>query len=314
MSRVSRLLTKFAARQDEPRRDQPPENFWDESTRLLALFEECRRNHQHADAAACFGRLARFRFHELRARPEYDPRIRSIVSVFQPKSGGTFLHNRILQLGYQDFWWNFPHQNCHSYCYASDEALELFLRGGCTCHSHTRPMPNILAALDRAGVERIWLHLRNPAESCASSYHHLRGEGHGGGAIGEARRREAIDTARRAGIDPQIDKSTYVAQNIDWFVEWVAEWLRFEQAHPDVVVLTFYSELDDARGMLGRVGRLTGASLRGDITAAPLPEDRFRKKPSKDWRHDLTSEARARLERAVREGLQEFDSFERLWS
>jgi hypothetical protein len=129
-----------------------PVRFWDETVGLLHLFEKHREQDDNINARACFSRLAQYRYLETSKRPGYDRQKRSIVSFFQPKSAGTYLHNRLLQLGYQDFWWFFPSRMCHSYCFASAAALELFILGGCTCHSHGRPDPNILAAFDRAGV------------------------------------------------------------------------------------------------------------------------------------------------------------------
>ena len=137
--------------------------FWDETEQLLGLFEKHRESNENANAIPCFGRLARYRFDEVTSLPNFDLTKKSIISAFQPKSGGTYLHNRLLQLGYQEFWWLFTHRLCPSVCYASDEALLYYLLGGCACHTHARPDANILAALDRACVDKIWVHLRNPA-------------------------------------------------------------------------------------------------------------------------------------------------------
>ena len=192
---ISRFLDRAPTHPPETAASEPSprRRFWDESVeRLLSLYERSREVNDSANAVASFSRLAEYRFRELSSLPDFDPAKTAIISAFQPKSGGTFLHNRMLELGYKEFWWCFPHFLGHETCYASDEALKLYLSGGCTCHTHAMPDPNILAALDRANVDKIWVHLRNPAECVVSAYHHYRGEGHGEGALGEQRRREAI--------------------------------------------------------------------------------------------------------------------------
>jgi hypothetical protein len=178
----------------------PLHRFWDETVRVPGLFDKFWKANDLPNAVACFDRMARHRYWELTHRPDFDPTKNSVVSIFQPKSGGTYLHNRMLELGYHEFWWCFPSHLCHSRCNAGFDALELFMSGGCTCHTHARPEANVLSALDRAGVKKIWLHMRNPAEAVISSYYHYLGEGHGDSSLGEQRRNEALSEAGRQGL------------------------------------------------------------------------------------------------------------------
>lgn len=288
--------------------------FWDETAQLLGLFEKHRATNDNANAIPCFGRLARYRFDEVLSRPNYDPTKKSIISVFQPKSGGTYLHNRLLQLGYQEFWWLFSHRLCPSVCYASEEALRYYLTGGCACHTHARPNANILAVLDRAGVQKIWVHLRNPAETVVSSYHHYLGEGHGQGTVGEQRARESIAEAPVQGLAPGTSKSSFVMKHIGWHLEWVTEWLRFAQGRPGLVVFSYYNELADPRALLTRVFGELGAEIAAQFSVAPAPDDRFRVKANTDWRHDLTPEVCQYLELRMRAELPLFPNFAQLWS
>ncbi len=288
--------------------------FWDETVRLLGLFEKHRELHDNANAMACFGVLAHHRFYEVSRLPTYDPTKTSIISIFQAKSGGTYLHNRMLQLGYHDFWWMFPHTFCHSICYASDEALRYYMHGGCTCHSHARPDPNILAALDRAGIQRIWVHLRNPAETVVSAYHHNRGEGQGEGVIGEQRTQQAMVEAQRQGLAPGMTKSAFVMHKIGWHVDWVAEWLRFAKDRPGLVVFSYYHELANPQAMFARVFDELGVRFRATVSASPMGHDRYRKKTSTNWRHDLTIEAQDYLESRTRVDLEGYPHFYQLWS
>jgi len=290
-----------------------PHRFWDEQVRLQGLFERHREADDNANAAACFGRLQHFRYRELASRPAFDSTRKSIISVFQPKSGGTYLHNRMLALGYQDFWWLYAHRSNASYCYASDEALRLYLAGGCTCHTHARPDPNILAALDRAGVDKIWVHLRNPAESVVSCYHHYLGEGHGSGEIGEQRKQKALDEAQREGLAPGTEKSSYVTEIIGWYLEWIVQWLKFARDRPGLVVFSDYSELANPHALLSRVFKELRDELKGNVSAEPTTNDRIRKKEGNNWRHDLSPAAQNYLEQRVRAELQEFPAFDRMW-
>ncbi|MEX2309152.1 MAG: hypothetical protein WD738_16250 [Pirellulales bacterium] len=289
--------------------------FWHESVASLrSQYERFRAIDDNANALACFHRLAQHGFRGLLGMHDFDPSRKSIISAFQAKSGGTYLHNRMLQLGYKEFSWFFMHRLCHSLCYASDDALKLYLSGGCTCHTHARPHPNILAALDRARVEKIWVHLRNPAECAVSAYHHYCGEGHGEGEIGQQRREKALTDSRRLPVHPEIGKSEFVMQTIDWHAEWAAMWLQFAQTRPDLVVFSFYRDLADPHAMLSRVFRELGAELKGNVSAEPIGQDRFRRKESSDWRTDLSPAAQSQVEHRVREIIGHFPAFDSLWS
>lgn len=288
--------------------------FWNEIIHLQGLFERCVSEDDYANATPCFGRLARYCFKDVAARPDFDPMKPSFISIFQPKSGGTFLFNRLLQLGYQEFWWLFAHRNCHSICFASDEALQLYLSGGCACHTHARPHPNILAAFDRAGVEKIWVHLRNPAEAVVSSYYHYLGEGHGGGEVGEQRALDALREAPRQGLVQGVSKEQFVSNHVGWHVDWVAEWLQFAETHPGLVVFSFYDELSSPGALISRVFSELEIGAPGEVDATPGPNDRIRQKTHTDWRHDLDLATQNRLELRIRAGLQSFSIFDRLWS
>jgi hypothetical protein len=294
--------------------DFPPRRFWDETKRVLGMYEYFRESRDNANALACFDQMARYSYRKLSQRTDFDPSKRSVISTFQPKSGGTFLHNRMLQLGYQDFWWCFTDQICPSYCYASFDALQLFMAGGCTCHTHARPEANILAAWDRAGVEKIWLHLRNPAEAAISSYYHFLGEGHGEGEIGAQRRKEALAEGARRGVGPGMAVSDFAVVEIAWHVDWVAGWLRYAAQHPDLVVLSYFSELADPQALISRVFSELGIELDRPITAAPMRDDRFRRHRATNWRSELTADAQQHLEQCVRGDLGDFPQFDRLWS
>ncbi|HMP04890.1 MAG TPA: hypothetical protein PJ982_00945 [Lacipirellulaceae bacterium] len=292
----------------------PPSRFWNETVRALGLYLRRRGDDDYANALSCFEKMSRHRYWEMCQRPEFNRALPSVVSVFQPKSGGTYLHNRMQQLGYCDYWWFFTHRTCPSHCFASVEALKLFMLGGCTAHTHARPEPNILSALDAARVPKIWVHLRNPAECALSGYYHYRGEGHGAGHVGQQRRDRALGDAARQGLAPGVEASEIVVEHIPWHIEWVAQWLRFAQQHPGLVVFSYHPELVDPQAMLRRVFGELGVELSGEIDAAPNDRDRFRTKRSADWRSELTSEARSYVERRVKAELRQFPELLRFWT
>jgi hypothetical protein len=287
--------------------------FWDESAHLTGLFETYRETNDCANAIPCFGRLARYRFAEVASRPAYNAAKKSIISVFQPKSGGTFLYNRLLELGYQEFSWLFTHRMCQSVCYASDEALGYYVRGGCASHVHARPDANILAALDRAQVKKIWVHLRNPAETAVSSYHHYLDDA-GASEVDERKQRQLAIAAACQGLAPGVSKSNFVIKHIGWHIDWVTQWLRFAQDHAGLVEFSYYPEITDPRALLTRVFDRFGIDPPDEFSIAPTLNDRYRTKATTDWRHELTPESRAYLELRVRAELQLFPAFEQLWS
>jgi hypothetical protein len=285
-----------------------------EPQHLEELFQQARQAGDNCNAAAYFERLAEYRHRELTKRPEFDITRPSIITSFQPKSGGTFLHNRLLEIGYQEYWWGFPHAKCHSHVIATERTLELYLRGGAACHTHCRPEASLLSALDRLGVERIWVHLRNPIESAVSAFHHYRGEGHGEGEAGEQRRRAALETARTFSFRSRYSTSHFVRKTLDWLIEWVREWLQFEQDHPGLVLVTYHRDLSDLQGMMQRVMGAYGTAAPASISTEPTSRDRFRKNPHRDWRESLNSRTQRFAETRLRESLGKFRALEYLWT
>lgn len=282
--------------------------------RLEELFQKARHELDVYNAMPYFEALAARRHGQRIQRADFHPAKRSIVTSFQPKSGGTFLHNRLLEIGYQEFWWFFPHHHCHSYCFGSDQTLELYLAGGAACHSHFRPSAGLLAALDRCDVDKVWVHLRNPAETAVSAYHHFRGEGQGSGELGDERRREALRKGKAFSYLQRLMKSRFLRAQIDWHIDWVAQWLRYEELHPGKVVFSFHREMTDSQRMLDRVFSEFGVEQPGRITTHATGQDRFRENPHRNWRTGLRASATRSIEQRVGERLGEYVHFERLWS
>ncbi|MBA4104891.1 MAG: hypothetical protein C0485_03955 [Pirellula sp.] len=288
-------------------RDESPEQ-------LEHLYQQARNRIDNANAIPYFERLAAGRHRDLIRRPSFDAAKPSIVTSYQPKSGGTFLHNRLLELGYHDFWWCFPHVQCHSYWYTSERTLNLYLRGGVACQTHCRPDAAILETFDRCGIEKIWVHLRNPVESAISAYHHHRGEGHGDGAAGDERRRQARKATQLFRFLRRSDKDQFVREQIGWFIEWAGQWLRFDAEQPGRVVFSYHRELADSQQMLDRVFREFGVESPGRITPQPTANDRFRPNPLRDWRQGVDSATQRFVESRMKKALAQYPAFTRLWS
>ena len=282
--------------------------------RLEELFQQTRSAGDLSNAAVYFELLAEVRHRELVARPGFDATRPSIITSFQPKSGGTFLHNRMLEIGFEEFWWAFPDHRCHSYVYTTPRTLELYMQGGAACHTHCRPEPALLAAFDRVGVEKIWVHLRNPIESAISAFYHYRGEGHGGGEAGALRRRQALETARAFSFLTRSSMSHFVRSVLAWLTPWIEQWLQFDQDHPGVVVFTYHQELADLPGMMRRALGEFGIAPPASITCMPTDNDRFRHNRQKDWRDSLSASSGRQVEELVRSSLGKFAAFERLWT
>jgi hypothetical protein len=110
-----------------------------------------------------------------------------------------------------------------------------------------------------------------------------------------------------------MELSEFAVDNIAWFVDWVAEWLRFANRHPELVVLSYFSELTDPLALFSRIFHDLDIELSGSVTTEPLQHDRFRTKRSTSWQSELSMDARRYLERRIRADLEGFPQFAQLW-
>lgn len=179
------------------------------------------------------------------------------------------------------------------------------------CHTHFLPTPDIMPVLDAAGVDRVWVHLRDPRECVASSYYHNLGIGQGSGAVGEERARQARDQAARNGVDVELGSAektnAFFRARIGAMVDWAAQWLELAAARPGYVVFSTFSEMHDPRAMLQRVFTEFAMTMVVPELPASLPEDRRRTEHSHDWREGLTRETIALVNETVKTRLERFD-------
>lgn len=228
--------------------------------------------------------------HELRLdRP-------SIVSSFMPKSGGTFLHNRLVRdCGYAVYHWGVPNPHAAQAVYAAPRALRNFLRGGCTSHTHALPTPHNLAVFRQECVPAVWVHVRHPCEVVQSAYFHYAGEGQGEGAVGRTRAAENAEEAERLGlaIDPSDanKRNEFFRAQLRWVIEWLRMWVLFAESLPGFVHFTSHRELSDPTRLLQNVFDRFAVPIEVETVGDHLPEDRRRRDHSPDWREGLTVEA-----------------------
>jgi len=232
----------------------------------------------------------------VRARTAISPVLPSIVSSFMPKSGGTFLFNRLVHdCGYVEYHWSVSHPQALHAAYAVPRALRNYLRGGCVSHTHYLPSPHNLAVLEGAGVRKVWVHVRHPCEVVQSAYHHYAGEGHGDGEIARERSEQAVREATELGLDVDVadrrKRTAFFRAQIPWVVDWLRMWVLHAAEHPGFVHFTSHRDLRDPVELLNGVFAAFGVPRRLAELPAHRPQDRRRRGQVRDWRHGLDDDA-----------------------
>jgi hypothetical protein len=223
---------------------------------------------------------------------KYNRSLPGIISSFMPKSGGTFLFNRMIQsLGYVRFEWGITKLNSHTEVYPTPSAVKVYRRGGFFCHSHALPTPYFRLIMERLDIGPIWVHLRNPAEACLAAYFHYQGEGQGEGKL-RASRRAAIQ-AEKAHLRKEMgfvleDWPSFYRQWLSFYSGWIYAWLSYEDERPGSVLFTYFDELNDVPALLIRVFEKYGYTPCLQSIANQLPEDRRRIDGNHDWRAGLS--------------------------
>lgn len=265
-----------------------------------------------ANAVAIDEILAPIRYRNGRAGfPQFDASLPAIVSSFMPKSGGTFLHNRMLEIGYMEYWWGVAHRRAAANVYALPKALELYLAGGCTSHTHAQPHPHTLEVFDRIGLDRMWVHVRHPAEAAVSAFYHYQGEGQGHGAIGAKRVEQARADAERLGVEAELD--AFMQNRTEFMVNWIRSWAEFAARHPDRMYVTYHHELSDAGALLGKVLAVFGGADQDLAVTANRPDDRRRLTERVNWRDGLSAQTILQIERLLHERLSGYALLEPIW-
>lgn len=222
-----------------------------------------------------------------------DRGIPSFLSAFLPKSGGTYLHARLVSAGAAEI---FNHtQNPIDYdkqAYLVAGWLRLFLRGGASCHTHLRPTPWNLRILNQSGARKIWVHVRDPRQSALSAYWHGQGKGQGSGEA--ARERAAMEAEIRAIYKARIGgtyhydlpKGEQLRDFFEQFLTWITGWREAQDRLSSEILFTTYEQmLSDREGFERKVLSFHGAEkMRGVFSDAVTTRDRFRSGKRDEWR------------------------------
>ncbi len=225
---------------------------------------------------------------------KYDASLPPIFSSFLPKSGGTFLFNRMIQsAGYIDYPWGVTRHLGPSEVYPTPRTISVYRRGGFFCHTHALPSPYFRMIFGQHDAEPIWVHLRHPAEACLAGYFHFRGEGQGEGEIRDIRiarieEEKAFLHERvgfRVGTWPE-----FFLQSMGFYANWISSWLSYAEDFPGRVFFTYFDELADIPALFRRVFRHYGYEYCPEGLADHLPDDRRRRTGNHAWQSGLSDE------------------------
>lgn len=213
-----------------------------------------------------------------------------IFSSFMPKSGGTYLYNRMIELGYRNYYWGVSNQHNLSDVYPTPNAVKAYQQGGVFSHTHATPSAFFCMVDSFVNLGVIWVHVRNPLDASLAAVYHYRGEGQGEGPIRNLRLTEIEAQKRylteRHNINFENQDSVFMA-SLEHYVEWLSDWIKFATDNPGRVYFTFFEELSDASALLNRV--LTSYGYHGKLViGAKNSEDRLRLGGERDWRIGLS--------------------------
>ncbi|MBF0370246.1 MAG: tetratricopeptide repeat protein [Magnetococcales bacterium] len=156
--------------------------------------------------------------------------------------------------------------------------------------SHAQASPHNLAVLDRTGVDRVLIQVRDPRQSLLSFFHHCEG------GLGFYRNRAiesrypAMSTAERQ----QWLMENYYPRQIQWIQSWLDYEARQEQGPVKVMITTFEKmrEVGEARFLMEAVH-----FFKPDVKMIKVPEKskktRFRKGRTSEWREVFDAEQKA---------------------
>jgi hypothetical protein len=259
-------------------------------------YSTARKAEDYVNAIAIWDALApRIRENELRlAGDSYNPGLPAIFSSFMPKSGGTFLYNRMIQsVGYRHFHWGITKSNSLSEFYPTPASIVSYATGGFFSHTHALPSPYFKMVTKAQNVGPIWIHVRNPCEVSLAAFFHYRGAGQGTGKVGEARvaaiatEKQYLEAKHGYSFD---DWNQFFGSNIVFSLGWLQQWVSYAEETPGAAFFTYFDELADVPKLFDRVFRQYGYGISFDKIDDILPDDRRRTDGQYDWREGLSPE------------------------
>jgi hypothetical protein len=220
-----------------------------------------------------------------------------IISSFMPKSGGTFLFNRMIQtFGYTEFHWGVTRANSFTEVYPVGAAVDVYSRGGYFCHSHALPQPYFRMVMAERATGPIWVHVRHPAETCLAGFFHFRGQGQGDGDVAQTRmeanqaQKEYLKSAHGFEFKTWND---FFLEHWPFYAGWLTDWSGYADEKTGRVFFTFFEEMADVDSLFTRVFAHYGRNDALPAVAGPLPQDRRRTSGQRNWREGLGAEALA---------------------
>lgn len=250
----------------------------------------------YPNAIAIWDSLAEMNYYYLvsESKEKYNPSLPAIIASFMPKSGGTFLFNRMIEsVGYVDYYWGVTRHLSHSEVYPTSSSIDVYRRGGFFCHTHAVPSPYFRMVVEAKEVFPIWVHVRDPAEVTLAGYFHFQGVGQGEGPIRDKRVAEILEEKlhlERAHSLNFSSREQFMRDNIHFHASWLDSWVTYADENPGRVFFTYFEELDDPPKILKRVLHHYGLEVSLKDLPYEMPEDRRRKIGIRDWRHGLSDE------------------------
>ena len=227
-------------------------------------------------------------------RELYNPSLPAIVSAFMPKSGGTFIFNRMRSVfGYLDeFYWGISRKNSHTEVFPTDKALAQYLLGGFFNHTHAQPSIWFRSIVERHNTGPIWVHIRHPAEACLSGYYHWQGKGQGSGIVGEQRvaqiRQQSKFLADKHNF--QVGKwPDFFGDSMGFYSNWIESWIQYSLVRPESVFFTWHDELGNLDTFFQRMMAVYGFGFEGTTSGLVISSDRLRVDGTHDWRDGLSA-------------------------
>jgi|JI10StandDraft_1071094.scaffolds.fasta_scaffold25330_6 hypothetical protein len=235
----------------------------------------------------------------------------SIFSSFMPKSGGTFVHNRMVHsIGYDEFFWAITNPLHAQEVWASRPASLIYTLGGFAAHCHMLPEAELLGVLSGIRDTPFWVHIRNPVDCVVASFHHYLGQAQGEGDAHQ--RRVAYNNAEVRRLDMDLsDIDRFSEKHLGFFIRWIEKWVDYSDVNPDDVIFSFFDELNNPQQLFARVLHQFGAECpKVSDFQHRHPNDRWRS--SSDDRQVLSAGMRANLTDQTAQALKQFKHRDRL--
>lgn len=222
---------------------------------------------------------------------------KSLLICSQPKSGTIFIGAnlmrclKLLNFGISvDYW---PDS------VVIEDYARLFAEGGAVCVDHIGPSERNLDILREVGMDRAWVHVRDPRQGCVSWYHHIKNN--------LTKGRYYWRHFENPPIPEDYDDWSEDAKT-DWIVDtffpkawgWIVDWWRLSLSDDGFSVAFSQQERmrDDPVTLLNGILEFFGDDARLTPEDVPPPKrgvDHFRTGATDEWRTAFGDAQKARM-------------------